>query len=90
MRRVAPQLPPHTVSLVFSQINTRGDGRVSFGDFHAMMSARPDGRVAAMPIEAPASRAAGMPAAGHLVHMAAATSDVAGPRARAPIRVPAV
>ena len=42
--RVAPQLPRNTVDLIFSQVDTDRDSKVSFRDFHAMMIARPDGR----------------------------------------------
>jgi Ca2+-binding EF-hand superfamily protein len=44
VERVAPQLPSRTISLVFSQLDADRDGRVSFKDFHGMMSARPEGR----------------------------------------------
>ena len=60
VRRVAPHIAAHTVSLVFSQINAKSDGRVSYRDFHAMMSARPDGRVGATPTAAAAAAAASM------------------------------
>ena len=40
---VAPHLPHQTVSLVFAQVDSDGDGRISYRDFHAMMSARPNG-----------------------------------------------
>uniref|UniRef100_A0A7S2N9F7 EF-hand domain-containing protein n=1 Tax=Haptolina brevifila TaxID=156173 RepID=A0A7S2N9F7_9EUKA len=43
MGSIAPHLPCETVSLVFSEIDTDRDGRVSFKDFHSMMSARPIG-----------------------------------------------
>ena len=40
---VAPGLRAHTVELCFRQLDSDGDGRVSFRDFSAMMAARPDG-----------------------------------------------
>ena len=39
--QVAPQLPRHTASLIFSQVDGDGDGRVSYKDFHGMMAAVP-------------------------------------------------
>jgi len=39
MRDVAPHLPHATTRLVFSQIDSDGDGRVSYADFHAMLTA---------------------------------------------------
>jgi calmodulin len=38
---VAPHLPHATTRLVFSQIDSDGDGRVSYADFYAMMTAPP-------------------------------------------------
>ena len=40
---VAPHLPPRTAALAFDMVDSDGDGRVSFRDFHGMMSARPSG-----------------------------------------------
>ena len=40
---VAPHLPRHTVALAFNQLDADRDGRVAYGDFHAMMHARPAG-----------------------------------------------
>lgn len=41
LQQVAPQLPLHTASLLFGQVDGDGDGRVSYKDFHGMMSAVP-------------------------------------------------
>ena len=40
---VAPHLPPRTAALAFDMVDSDGDGRVSYRDFHGMMSARPSG-----------------------------------------------
>lgn len=40
MAEVAPHLPSRTVNLVFAQLDADRDGRVSYRDFHSMMSAR--------------------------------------------------
>ena len=40
---VAPHLPPRTAALAFDMVDSDGDGRVSYRDFHLMMSARPSG-----------------------------------------------
>ncbi|KAL1520457.1 hypothetical protein AB1Y20_022038 [Prymnesium parvum] len=55
MHRVAPHLPQRTVDLIFSQVDEDKDGKVSFRDFYAMMSARPGGHTPTWP--APASGA---------------------------------
>ena len=61
MAVVAPHLPRQTVSLVFGQVDSDGDGRVSYRDFHAMMVARPGGCAPLMPprrqLESPNARA---------------------------------
>lgn len=40
MAEVAPHLPSQTISMVFSQLDQDRDGRVSYRDFHTMMTAR--------------------------------------------------
>lgn len=54
--RVAPHLPRDTVDMIFAQVDTDRDGRVSYGDFHAMMVARPNGRCAAASQQHPGAR----------------------------------
>ena len=43
LQRVAPQIPLHTATLMFSQLDEDGDGRVSYKDFHKMMTVRAAG-----------------------------------------------
>ena len=56
---VAPGLPTHTIELCFRQLDTDGDGRVSFRDFAAMMAARPDGASPSWLLARPAGTSAG-------------------------------
>ena len=41
IERVAPQLPRHTVELIFSQLDGDRDGRVSYRDFNTMFAVWP-------------------------------------------------
>ena len=43
---VSPSLPRQTVTLAFGELDADRDGRVAYGEFVRMMTARPGGRAA--------------------------------------------